>query len=156
MARRQLLTDEERRLLLGVPRIRTGPTLHAHAVGSGERSATLCPLTGSHSGSTPSSTNCLLLPDGTNEQHTRAVPAPPQGSPISAIAAARRDRLQRAADLVPRKNLEYSGLDGAFRSHCRLRWFGLCFGCSGVQPQPTRNRRALPPQNRDCRAIPKT
>jgi hypothetical protein len=50
---------------------------------------------------------------------------------------------------VPRKNLEYSGLDGAFLSHCRLRRLGLCCGCSGVQPQPIRNRRALPIQNRD-------
>jgi hypothetical protein len=32
-----------------------------------------------------------------------------------------RHRLQLAADVVLRKNLEYSGLDGAFRTHCRLR-----------------------------------
>jgi len=32
-----------------------------------------------------------------------------------------RDRLQLAADLVPSKDLEYSGLDGAFLTHCRLR-----------------------------------
>jgi hypothetical protein len=31
-----------------------------------------------------------------------------------------RDRLQLAADLVPGKDLEYSGLDGAFLTHCRL------------------------------------
>jgi hypothetical protein len=32
-----------------------------------------------------------------------------------------RDRLQLAADLVPRKDLEYGGLDGAFLTHCQLR-----------------------------------
>ena len=32
-----------------------------------------------------------------------------------------RDRLQLAADLVPGKDLEYSGLDGALLTHCRLR-----------------------------------
>ena len=32
-----------------------------------------------------------------------------------------RDRLQLATDLVPGKNLEYSSLDGAFLTHCRLR-----------------------------------
>jgi hypothetical protein len=32
-----------------------------------------------------------------------------------------RHRLQLAADVVLRKNLEYSGLDGAFLTHCRLR-----------------------------------
>jgi hypothetical protein len=32
-----------------------------------------------------------------------------------------RDRLQLTADLVPGKDLEYSGLDGAFLTHCRLR-----------------------------------
>src|SRR6266852_6653144 len=35
-----------------------------------------------------------------------------------------RDRLQLAADLVPRKHFEYSGLDGAFLTHCRLRGAG--------------------------------
>jgi len=33
----------------------------------------------------------------------------------------RRDRLQLAADLMPGKDLEYSGLDGAFLTHRRLR-----------------------------------
>ena len=33
-----------------------------------------------------------------------------------------RHCLQLAADLVLRKHLEYSGLDGAFLTHCRLRW----------------------------------
>jgi hypothetical protein len=32
-----------------------------------------------------------------------------------------RHLLQLAADLVLRKDLEYSGLDGAFLTHCRLR-----------------------------------
>src|SRR6266581_8857182 len=60
-----------------------------------------------------------------------------------------RDRLQLAADLVPRKHFEYSGLDGAFLTHCRLRRCGWALRCSGLPPQPTRNRRAMPPQNRD-------
>jgi hypothetical protein len=44
---------------------------------------------------------------------------------------------KRLADLVLRKNLGYSGLDGAFLSHCRLRRCGSCLGCSGMHPQPT-------------------
>jgi hypothetical protein len=32
-----------------------------------------------------------------------------------------RDCLQLAADLVRGKDLEYSGLDGAFLTHCRFR-----------------------------------
>jgi len=32
-----------------------------------------------------------------------------------------RHRLKFAADLVLRKHFEYSGLDGAFLTHCRLR-----------------------------------
>jgi hypothetical protein len=32
-----------------------------------------------------------------------------------------RHRLQLAADLVLRKHFEYSGLDGAFLTHYRLR-----------------------------------
>jgi hypothetical protein len=32
-----------------------------------------------------------------------------------------RHRLQFAANLVLRKHLEYSGLDGALLTHCRLR-----------------------------------
>jgi hypothetical protein len=59
-----------------------------------------------------------------------------------------RDGLQLAADLVPRKNLEYSGLDDAFLTHCRLRRRRLCFGFNGLYPQHTRNRRALPALNR--------
>ena len=67
-----------------------------------------------------------------------------------------RDRLQLAADLVPRKHFEYSGLDGAFLTHCRLRRCGSAWRCSGVPPQPTRNRRALPPQITIVRAISET
>src|SRR6202049_2327311 len=48
-----------------------------------------------------------------------------------------RHRLQLAADLVPRKNLEYRGLDDAFRTHGRLRWCGLGFGFNGLHPQHT-------------------
>src|SRR6202043_1034031 len=54
-----------------------------------------------------------------------------------------RDRLQLAADLVPGKDLEYRGLDGAFLTHCRLRRRGWRFGFNGLYPQPTRTRRAL-------------
>jgi hypothetical protein len=32
-----------------------------------------------------------------------------------------RHRLQLAANVVLRKHFEYSGLDGAFLTHCRLR-----------------------------------
>jgi hypothetical protein len=32
-----------------------------------------------------------------------------------------RHRVQLAADVVLRKHIEYSGLDGAFLTHCRLR-----------------------------------
>jgi len=60
------------------------------------------------------------------------------------------DRLQLATDLVPSKNLEYSGLDGAFLTHCRLRRYGLRFGFNGMHPQPTRNRRAMLVLNRKC------
>src|ERR1700738_2716261 len=35
-----------------------------------------------------------------------------------------RGRLQLPADLVPRKHCEYSALDGAFLTHCRLRRCG--------------------------------
>jgi hypothetical protein len=45
-----------------------------------------------------------------HQAHQRALPIQPL-----------RDRLQLAADLVPGKDLEYSGLDGAFLTHCRLR-----------------------------------
>lgn len=45
--------------------------------------------------------------------------------------------------LAGAEDLEYSGLDGAFLSHCRLRRCGSGLGCSGMLPQPTRNRRAL-------------
>src|SRR5947209_8143490 len=45
-----------------------------------------------------------------NQAHQRQLPIQPL-----------RDRFQLAADLVLRKNLEYSGLDGALLSHCRLR-----------------------------------
>jgi hypothetical protein len=74
-----------------------------------------------------------------HQAHQRALPIQPL-----------RDRLQLAADLVPGKNLEYSGLDGAFLTHYRLRRRGLRFGFNGLHPQPTRNRRALPALNRKC------
>jgi hypothetical protein len=45
-----------------------------------------------------------------HQAHQRALPIQPL-----------RDRLQLAADLVPGKDLEYRGLDGAFLTHCRLR-----------------------------------
>jgi hypothetical protein len=48
-----------------------------------------------------------------------------------------RDRLQLTADLVSGKDLEYSGLDGAFLTHCRLRRRGLRFGFNGMHPQPS-------------------
>jgi hypothetical protein len=74
-----------------------------------------------------------------HQAHQRALPIQPL-----------RDRLQLAADRVPGKDLEYSGLDGAFLTHCRLRRQGLRFGFNGMHPQPTRNRRALPALNRKC------
>jgi len=72
-----------------------------------------------------------------HQAHQRALPIQPL-----------RDRLQLTADLVPGKDLEYRGLDGAFLTHCRLRRCGLRFGFKGMHPQPTRNRRALPALNR--------
>ena len=60
-----------------------------------------------------------------------------------------RHRLQLAADLVPGKDIEYAGLDGAFLAHCRLRRWRFCFGISGLIPECTRNRRGSPAKNRD-------
>src|SRR5213076_2334783 len=67
-----------------------------------------------------------------HQAHQRALPIQPL-----------RDRLQLAADLVPGKDLEYSGLDGAFLTHCRLRRRGWRFRFNGLHPQPTRTCRAL-------------
>src|SRR5712671_5797299 len=50
-----------------------------------------------------------------NHSASRKVPIGIQGR------CALRDRLQLAADLVPGKDLEYRGLDGALLTHCRLR-----------------------------------
>jgi hypothetical protein len=60
-----------------------------------------------------------------------------------------RHCLQLAADLVLREHLEYSGLDGAFLTHCRLRRLGWVSECSGVHPQLTQNRRASRQQTLD-------
>jgi hypothetical protein len=50
-----------------------------------------------------------------------------------------RDRLPLAADLVPRKHFEYSGLDGAFLTHCRLRrcgWVAMQRLAAATYPKP--------------------
>src|ERR1700730_9898747 len=64
-----------------------------------------------------------------------------------------RHRLQLAADLVPRKNLEYRGLDDAFRTHGRLRWCGLGFWIQWLAsaayrkpPDPACTKPRLPSQ----------
>jgi hypothetical protein len=55
-----------------------------------------------------------------------------------------RDRFQLAADLVHRENIEYSGLDDAFLTHCRAPAVaGFCLGFSGMRPKHIRNRRGL-------------
>ena len=43
-----------------------------------------------------------------------------------------RDGVQLAANLVPGKHLEYSGLDRAFLAHGRLRRGGFRFGFNGL------------------------
>jgi hypothetical protein len=60
-----------------------------------------------------------------------------------------RHRLQLAADLVLGKNIEYTGLDGAFLAHCRLRRWRVLLENQWFDPKSTRNRRALPPKNGD-------
>jgi hypothetical protein len=70
-----------------------------------------------------------------HEAHQRVLPIQPV-----------RDRLQLAADLVPGKDLEYSGLDGTFLTHCRLRRRGLRFEFNGLHPQPTQNRLGTSPR----------
>jgi hypothetical protein len=108
-------------------------------------------------------TQLPLLLEQRTAQHRLRRQSPPPGlaQPVAAQIAGHqahqraltvqplRDGLQLTADLVPRKDLEYSGLDGAFLTHCRLRRCGLRFGFNGMHPQPTRNRRALPALIRD-------
>jgi len=76
----------------------------------------------------------LLLEQGTAQHALRrqspppglAHPLPPQiarhqANQLALAIQPLRHHLQLAADLVLRKNLEYSALDGAFLTHCRLR-----------------------------------
>jgi hypothetical protein len=76
-----------------------------------------------------------------------AHPLPPQigrhqvDQPGLTIQQPLRHCLQLAADLVLREHLEYSGLDGAFLTHCRLR-SGWVSECTDMHPQLTQNRRA--------------
>jgi hypothetical protein len=53
----------------------------------------------------------------------QTVPAQVRGdqAELPVIVQPGRHRLQLAADLVPREQIEYTGLDRAFLAHCQLR-----------------------------------
>src|SRR5450631_1295429 len=59
-----------------------------------------------------------------------------------------RHCVQLTTDLVLRKNIEYCGLDGAFLTHCWLRWLrGVLLQWN--DPKHTRNHRIRPVENQD-------
>src|SRR5450755_2917905 len=59
-----------------------------------------------------------------------------------------RQCVQRTTELVLRKNIEYCGLDGAFLTHCWLRWLrGVLLQWN--DPKHTRNHRIRPVENQD-------
>jgi hypothetical protein len=58
-------------------------------------------------------------------------PAQQVAMPVQPI----RYRPQLAADLVPGKDIEYTGLDDAFLAHCRLRRLRGGLGFSGMTPK---------------------
>ena len=48
-----------------------------------------------------------------------------QAEQLAVLVQPHRHRLELAADLVPREQIEYAGLDRAFLAHCRLRRWRL-------------------------------